>query len=116
MPEREITKEFSVSFGAVNKILKRKRETGSVEVNRKEKCGRKKLLKQMKLFNKKYHNKFPKKKKQEVLIYKKNYLKLVSKLMTRWFTKGLLNTAEGRPSSEETISNCSHDEENTYLG
>ena len=29
-----------MNLGAVNKILKQKGETGKIEVNRKEKCGR----------------------------------------------------------------------------
>ena len=34
-----------VSLGAVNKILKESKETGNVEIRRKEKCGRKKTTK-----------------------------------------------------------------------
>lgn len=41
MTQRDIAKECCVSLGAVNKILKKKRETGTIEVNRKGKCGRK---------------------------------------------------------------------------
>ena len=41
MTQRDIAKECCVSLGAVNKIIKQKKETGSVEVKRKGKCGRK---------------------------------------------------------------------------
>lgn len=41
MTQRDIAKNCLVSLGAVNKLLKQKRETGSVEVKRKGKCGRK---------------------------------------------------------------------------
>ncbi|KAK9751429.1 hypothetical protein QE152_g5027 [Popillia japonica] len=39
--QRDIAKECKVSLGAVNKILKLNRDTGTIEVNRKGKCGRK---------------------------------------------------------------------------
>lgn len=41
MTQRDIASECSVSLGVVNKLIKQKRETGSVEVQRKGKCGRK---------------------------------------------------------------------------
>jgi len=41
MTQKDIAKECDVSLGAVNKILKRKRETGMIGVNRKGKCERK---------------------------------------------------------------------------
>lgn len=41
MTQRDIAKECGVSLGAVNKILKLKRDTGTIDVNRKGKCGRK---------------------------------------------------------------------------
>lgn len=41
MTQRHIAKEFSVSLGAINNILKQKKDTGTIEANRKGKCGRK---------------------------------------------------------------------------
>lgn len=41
MTQRDIAKRCNVSVGAVNKILKQKRDTGTIEVNRKGRCGRK---------------------------------------------------------------------------
>lgn len=41
MTQRDIAKECCVSLGAVNKIIKQKKNLGSVEVQRKGKCGRK---------------------------------------------------------------------------
>lgn len=41
MTQRDIAKECGVSLGDVNKILKQKRDTGTIEVNRKGKYGRK---------------------------------------------------------------------------
>lgn len=41
MTQRAIATECGVSLGAVNRILKQKRDIGTIEVNRKGKCGRK---------------------------------------------------------------------------
>ena len=41
MSQRKIVESVGVSVGSVSSILKQKRETGNVEVQRKERCGRK---------------------------------------------------------------------------
>ena len=41
MTQRDIAKECCVSLGAVKRIIKKKKETGSVEVQRNRKCERK---------------------------------------------------------------------------
>ena len=41
MSQRKIVESVGVSLGSVSSILKQKRETGNVEVQRKERCGRK---------------------------------------------------------------------------
>ena len=41
MSQRKIAESVGVSLGSVSSILKQKRETGNVEVQRKERCGRK---------------------------------------------------------------------------
>lgn len=43
MTQRERAKKCSANLGAVNKILKQKRETGSIGVNHEGKCGKKRL-------------------------------------------------------------------------
>ena len=44
MSQRKIAESVGVSLGSVNNILKQTRETGNVEVQKKERCGRKKKL------------------------------------------------------------------------
>ena len=41
MSQRKIAERVGVSLGSVSSILKQKRETGNVEVQRKERCERK---------------------------------------------------------------------------
>ena len=43
-PKRKIAGSVGVSLGCVSSILKQKRETGNVEVQRKERCGRKRKI------------------------------------------------------------------------
>lgn len=41
MTQRDIVKECGVSLRAVNKILKQKMDTGTIDMTKKRKCGRK---------------------------------------------------------------------------
>lgn len=51
MTKRLIAKEYGVCLGAVNKILKQKKDTGTNEANRRGKCGRKRRQQvEMKVF------------------------------------------------------------------
>ena len=43
--QRTIAESVGVSLGSVSSILKQKRETGNVAIERKERCGRKKATK-----------------------------------------------------------------------
>ena len=49
--QRKIAKTVGVSLGSVSSILKQKRETGNVEVQRKGKCGRKRKRKTTKRYD-----------------------------------------------------------------